>query len=135
MNGESPANGRRETIQAAGAPAPIGPYSQAVAAGPFVFTSGVIGVDPSGTLAGEDAAAQTHAAMTNLGTVLAAAGLGFGDIVKTTIFLIDMDDFRAVNEAYGASFAGLAPPARSTVAVAALPRNARVEIDAVALRR
>jgi 2-iminobutanoate/2-iminopropanoate deaminase len=136
MNGEPSANDTRETIHTAAAPAPIGPYSQAVAAGPFVFTSGVIGVDPAGgMLVGEDAAAQTHAAMANLGAVLAAAGLGFGDIVKTTIFLIDMGDFRAVNEAYAASFTGVAPPARSTVAVAALPRSARVEIEAVALRR
>jgi 2-iminobutanoate/2-iminopropanoate deaminase len=136
MNGEPLANRPRETIQTASAPAPIGPYSQAVAAGPFVFTSGVIGVDPaSGALSGDDAAGQTRAAMANLGTVLAAAGLGFADIVKTTIFLIDMADFRAVNEVYAESFAGLPPPARSTVAVAALPRGARVEIESVALRR
>jgi 2-iminobutanoate/2-iminopropanoate deaminase len=136
MNGEPLANRPRETIRTASAPAPIGPYSQAVAAGPFVFTSGVIGVDPaSGALSDDDAAGQTRAAMANLGTVLAAAGLGFADIVKTTIFLIDMADFRAVNEVYGESFAGLPPPARSTVAVAALPRGARVEIESVALRR
>jgi len=136
MNGEPLATRPRETIQTASAPAPIGPYSQAVGAGPFVFTSGVIGVDPaSGALSGDDAASQTRAAMANLGTVLAAAGLTFADIVKTTIFLIDMNDFRAVNDVYGESFAGLAPPARSTVAVAGLPRGARVEIESIALRR
>jgi 2-iminobutanoate/2-iminopropanoate deaminase len=136
MNGEPLAHRPRETIQTASAPAPIGPYSQAVAAGPFVFTSGVLGVDPaSGALSGDDAAGQTRAAMKNLGSVLAAAGLAFADIVKTTIFLIDMSDFRAVNEVYAESFAGVPPPARTTVAVAALPRGARVEIESIALRR
>jgi 2-iminobutanoate/2-iminopropanoate deaminase len=136
MHADPLAQRPRETIQTAGSPAPIGPYSQAVAAGPFVFTAGVIGIDPaSGALAGDDAASQTRAVMASLGALLGAAGLTFADVVKTTIFLIDMNDFGAVNDAYGACFAGLAPPARSTVAVAALPRNARVEIDAIALRR
>ena len=136
MHAEPAAHRQREAIQTAAGPAPIGPYSQAIAAGPFVFTSGVIGIDPaSGALAGDDAASQTRAAMRSLGAVLAAAGLTFADVVKTTIFLTDMNDFSAVNEVYGESFAGLAPPARATVAVTGLPRNARVEIDAIALRR
>ena len=136
MHAEPLAQRQRETIHTAAAPEPIGPYSQAVAAGPFVFTAGVIGIDPAtGALAGEDAASQTRAEMASLAAVLAAAGLTFADVVKTTIFLIDMNDFGAVNEVYAECFAGLGAPARSTVAAAALPRNARVEIDAIALRR
>jgi len=126
----------RETIHTTAAPAAIGPYSQAVADGPYVFTSGQIGLDPlSGQLVGDDAAEQTRQVMANLAAVLAAAGLSFADVVKTTIFLIDMNDFAAVNQVYAESFEGAPPPARSTVAVAALPRGARVEIEAIALRR
>ncbi|MDB5069493.1 MAG: endoribonuclease [Candidatus Eremiobacteraeota bacterium] len=126
----------RETIHTTAAPAAIGPYSQAVAAGPYVFTSGQIGLDPlTGQLVDGDAAEQTRQVMANLAAVLAAAGLSFADVVKTTIFLIDMNDFSAVNEVYGESFEGTDPPARSTVAVAALPRGARVEIEAIALSR
>ena len=124
----------RETIRTMAAPAAIGPYSQAIRAGALVFTSGQIALDPaSGTLVDGDAAAQTRQVMANLAAVLAAAGLTFGDVVKTTIFLVDMNDFAAVNAVYGESFEG-EPPARSTVAVAALPRNARVEIEAIAAR-
>ena len=126
---------RRETIHTTAAPAAIGPYSQAVTAGPYVFTSGQIGLDPlTGQLVGGDAAEQTRQVMANIAAVLAAAGLSFADVVKTTIFLIDMNDFAAVNEIYAESFEGTGPPARSTVAVAALPRGARVEIEAIALR-
>jgi 2-iminobutanoate/2-iminopropanoate deaminase len=126
----------RETIHTTAAPAAIGPYSQAVAAGPYVFTSGQIGLDPlSGQLVNGDAAEQTRQVMANLAAVLAAAGLSFADVVKTTIFLTDMNDFAAVNEVYGESFEDAPPPARSTVAVAALPRGARVEIEAIALHR
>ena len=118
------------------APAAIGPYSQAVRAGDFLFTSGQIALDPAtGALIAGDVTAQTARVMANLGAVLAAAGLLFADVVKTTIFLVDMNDFAAVNAAYGEAFAGGTPPARSTVAVAALPRGARVEIEAVALLR
>ncbi len=125
----------REALATAAAPAAIGPYSQAIAAGHYVFTSGQIALDPhSGQLVEGDAAAQTRQVMANLGAVLEAAGLGLDDVVKTTIFLIDMNDFAAVNDVYGRSF-GTTPPARSTVAVAALPRSARVEIEAIALRR
>ena len=116
------------------APAPIGPYSQAVRAGSELFCSGQIALDPaSGQLVGEDAAAQARQALQNLGAVLQAGGMTYADVVKTTIFLIDMQDFAAVNEAYAASFEG-AKPARSTVAVAALPKGARVEIEAIARR-
>ena len=124
----------REVIATSAAPGAIGPYSQAIASGGYVFTSGQIGLDPStGQLVDGDAAAQTRQVMTNVRAVLEAAGVTFDHVVKTTIFLVDMNDFAAVNAVYGESFAA-APPARSTVAVAALPRGARVEIEAVALR-
>jgi len=126
----------RETIHTVAAPEAIGPYSQAVAAGGYVFTSGQIGLDPTtGQLVEGGIEAQTRQVMANLAAVLAAAGLTFGDVVKTTIFLIDMNDFGAVNGVYGESFEDGPKPARSTVAVAALPRGARVEIEAIALRR
>lgn len=116
------------------APRAIGPYSQAVAAdaGRLVFLSGQIALDPvSGELVAGDAAAQALRVMENLGAVLAAAGLGFGDVVKTTLYLLDLADFGPVNEVYGSYFAS-AQPARATVQVAALPKGARVEIDAIA---
>lgn len=117
------------------APAPIGPYNQAIKAGGFLFCSGQVAIDPAaGKLIDGDAAAQARQAMKNLGAVLAAASASFDDVVKTTIFLVDMSDFAAVNAAYGEHFGGT-PPARSTVAVAALPLGARVEIEAVALVR
>ncbi|MEO7040145.1 MAG: RidA family protein [Candidatus Elarobacter sp.] len=126
----------REAVHTTAAPAAIGPYAQAVAAGPYVFTSGQIALDPiTGELVGGGVDAQARQVMANLGAVLAAAGLDFADVVKTTVFLIDMNDFAAVNAAYGASFDEGSKPARSTVAVAALPRGARVEIEAIALRR
>jgi 2-iminobutanoate/2-iminopropanoate deaminase len=126
----------REVVATAAAPAAIGPYSQAVAAGPYLFTSGQIGFDAeTGTLVGEDVSAQTRQAMANISAILNAAGLSFADVVKTTIFLTDMDDFVTVNRIYSEAFADSAPPARSTVAVAALPRGAQVEIETIALRR
>ncbi|HEX3465246.1 MAG TPA: Rid family detoxifying hydrolase [Candidatus Elarobacter sp.] len=126
----------RETIHTVAAPGAIGPYSQAVAAGSYVFTSGQIGLDPSsGELVTGGVEPQTRQVMANLAAVLAAAGLTFADVVKTTIFLVDMNDFAAVNAVYGESFEDAPKPARSTVAVAALPRGARVEIEAIALRR
>lgn len=125
----------RETIHTTAAPTAIGPYAQAVAAGAYVFTSGQIGLDPlTGRLVDGGAEAQTRQVMANLAAVLAAAGLTFGDVVKTTIYLTDMDDFAGVNRVYGESFDGGPVPARSTVTVAALPRGAAVEIDAIALR-
>lgn len=123
-----------QSVRSDRAPAPIGPYSQAVAAGDELFCSGQVALDPkTGELVGEDAAAQTHQALRNLGAVLEAGGLGYGDVVKTTIFLIDMEDFAAVNAVY-ATYFDAAKPARSTVAVAGLPKGARVEIDALAKR-
>ncbi len=124
----------KRTVSTNSAPAAIGPYSQAVEAGGFVFLSGQIPIDPAtGAIVEGDAAAQAERVMDNLGGVLAAAGLGFRHVVRTTIYLVDLGDFAAVNDAYGRRFAG-DPPARATVQVAALPRGARVEIDAVAFR-
>jgi 2-iminobutanoate/2-iminopropanoate deaminase len=121
-----------EKILTLAAPAPIGPYNQAIRAGDFVFCSGQIPLDPAtGELVGDDVAAQTHQVMKNVAAVLEAASATFANVVKTTIFLIDMNDFAAVNAAYGSYFTDVAP-ARSTVAVAALPRGARVEIEVVA---
>lgn len=115
------------------APAAIGPYSQAVAAGGMLFCSGQIPLDPeSGAVVEGDIADQTRQVMANLGAVLEAAGCSFDDVVRCTIFLQSMDDFSAVNEVYATSF-GAAPPSRACVEVARLPRNVRVEIDAIAL--
>ncbi|MBI5485706.1 MAG: RidA family protein [Deltaproteobacteria bacterium] len=116
------------------APAAIGPYSQAVEAGGLLFLSGQIPLDPAtGQLVEGDVVAQTERVLDNLGAVLAAASLGFGHVLKTTIYLTDLAAFPLVNEAYGRRFAA-EPPARATVQVAALPRGAMVEIDAVARR-
>ena len=114
------------------APAPIGPYSQAVEVGGFLFCSGQIAIDPAtGELNNGTVTEQTELVMKNVGAVLEAAGYSFDNVVKTTIFLTDMADFPAVNEVYGRYFKS-APPARSTVAVAGLPRGVKVEIEVVA---
>jgi 2-iminobutanoate/2-iminopropanoate deaminase len=114
------------------APAAIGPYSQAVRAGKFLFCSGQIALDPAtGLLVEGDVAAQTRRVMQNVGAVLEAAGLSFRHVVKTTVFLASMDDFATVNGIYGEFFPA-DPPARSTVAVAGLPRGAAVEIEVIA---
>ncbi|MBV8489264.1 MAG: RidA family protein, partial [Candidatus Eremiobacteraeota bacterium] len=116
----------------ANAPAPIGPYSQAVRAGDELFCSGQIPIDPeTGELVPGGVTVQAGQVLENLEAVLTAAGYTFADVVKTTIFLIDMNDFSAVNSMYEKAF-GATKPARSTVAVAALPKNARVEIDCIA---
>ena len=121
-----------ETIQTDGAPAPIGPYSQAVRSGKTLYCSGQVAMDPaSGNLIDGDVSAQAEQAIKNLGAVLREAGFAFADVVKTTIFLVDMNDFTAVNAIYGRTFDAI-KPARSTVAVAGLPRGARVEIDCIA---
>lgn len=121
-----------KVISSEAAPAAIGPYSQAVQVGGLLFCSGQIPLDPViGEIVGGDVTAQTVQVMKNLAAVLTAAGVGFDDVVKTTIFLVDMQDFAAVNQVYGDCFAGH-KPARSTVAVKALPRGARVEIEVVA---
>ena len=124
----------REIISSPSAPAALGPYSHAVRAGDFVFCSGQIGLEPSTGVLREGVAAQTEQVLDNLGAVLAAAGAGFADVVKTTIFLTDMADFQTVNAIYGRRFAG-DPPARSTVQVAALPKGGRIEIEMVAYVR
>lgn len=116
------------------APAAIGPYSQAVAHGDLLFCSGQISLLPTGEgPVGADATEQTEQIMKNIAAVLSAGGSSFEKVIKTTIFLIDMADFAAVNEVYGRHF-GEHPPARSTVAVSALPKGARVEIEVVAAR-
>ncbi len=122
----------RRAIKTDGAPAAIGPYAQAVTAGPFLFTAGQIALEPAtGELVGADAAAQTRQVMANLTAVLQAAGASWEDVVRTDIYLVDLADFAAVNDAYGESV-GEEPPARVTVQVAALPKGALVEIAAVA---
>src|SRR5437588_6420222 len=114
------------------APKAIGPYSQAVIAGDLIFTSGQIALDPATQqMVTGDIRAQTERVMDNLAAVLSAAGSGFDQVVKATIFVIDLNDFAAVNEIYGKRFPQ-DPPARSTVQVAALPKGARVEIELVA---
>jgi 2-iminobutanoate/2-iminopropanoate deaminase len=124
-----------KAISTADAPAAIGPYSQAIHAGDLVFLSGQVPIDPkTGELVGGDIAAQTERVLENLGAVLAAAGCTFGDVVKTTIYLVDLGDFQAVNQTYARRFTA-APPARATVQVSALPKGARVEIDAIARKR
>jgi 2-iminobutanoate/2-iminopropanoate deaminase len=121
-----------ERIFTAGAPAPIGPYSQAVKNGNELFCSGQIPLNPAtGEIVEGDVSVQTDQVLKNLGAVLRAAGYDFADVVKTTIFLVDMKDFAAVNAVYEKYF-GMSKPARSTVAVAALPRGARIEIDCIA---
>jgi 2-iminobutanoate/2-iminopropanoate deaminase len=124
----------KDAIATKDAPAAIGPYSQAVRAGDLVFLSGQIPFDPAtGQLVEGDITAQTTRVMENLRAVLAAAGCRFGDVVRTTIYLVDLSHFAEVNEAYGACFQ--APfPARATVQVSALPKGAQVEIDMVAMR-
>ena len=123
----------RKPITTDKAPQAIGPYSQAIAAGQLLFLSGQIPLDPAtGKLVDGGIAEQTHRVMSNLRAVLTAAGSSFDNVVKTTIFLADMNDFAAVNEVYGSYFENPAP-ARACVQVAELPMKARVEIDAVAL--
>jgi len=125
----------RHVIATPDAPAAIGPYSQAVALGSLLFTSGQIPLDPkTQTMVEGDIRAQAERVMLNLEAVLKAAGCTFADVCKTTIFLIDLAaDFAAVNEIYGKRF-GEAPPARSTIQVAALPKGSRVEIEMIALK-
>jgi 2-iminobutanoate/2-iminopropanoate deaminase len=121
-----------EKINATSAPAAIGPYCHAVRSGSLVFTSGQIPVDPAtGTLVEDDIISQTRQVFTNLKMVLEAAGLGLKDVVKTTVYLKDMAEFPQLNEIYAEHF-GEHTPARSTIQVAALPLDCRVEIEAVA---
>jgi 2-iminobutanoate/2-iminopropanoate deaminase len=122
-------------IQTDKAPAAIGPYSQAIVANGFLFTAGQIALDPAtGQVAPGDVVAQTDRVMRNLKAVLDAAGVTWNDVVKTTVYLHDMNDFPRVNEVYARAL-GAARPARSTLQVAGLPRGVLVEIDAVAALR
>ncbi len=116
------------------APAAVGPYSQALAVGPFVFVSGQIPLDPQGNVVKGDIVVQTCQVIANLKAVLAAAGLSLKDVVKTTVFLADLADFQEMNRAYAEFFPGH-PPARSTVQVAGLPRGVSIEIEAIAAKR
>jgi 2-iminobutanoate/2-iminopropanoate deaminase len=121
----------REVVTAMNAPAAVGPYAHAVRTGGLLFCSGQIPLDPeSGELVGDTVDAQTRQCLENLKAVIAAAGAGLEDVVKTTIYVTSMGAFAEVNEAYGEYFAS-EPPARATVEVSALPKGARVEIDAV----
>lgn len=122
----------KKIIQTGQAPAAIGPYSQAVTSGGFVFCSGQIGLKADGKMVDGDIAVQTRQVMENLKSVLSAAGSGFEKVVKSTIYLADMADFPVVNEIYGSYFSAGNFPARATVGVAALPKGAKVEIDCVA---
>ncbi|HEY6867791.1 MAG TPA: Rid family detoxifying hydrolase [Candidatus Eisenbacteria bacterium] len=122
------------------APAPVGPYSQAQVVrlhggNRLVFTAGQVALDPrSGKIVGEDVAAQTEQVLRNIAAVLAGAGLTLDDVVKTTVYLADMQDFQAMNQVYEKHL-GAALPARTTIAAAGLPRGARIEIDAIAAGR
>jgi 2-iminobutanoate/2-iminopropanoate deaminase len=123
----------RQAIVTGGAPAAIGPYSQAIALDGLLFCSGQLGLDPASGDLVEGVEAQAERSLRNLSAVLDAAGLGWADVVKTTIFLADISDFAVVNAVYG-RFMPDPPPARSTVQVAALPKGGLVEIEAIARR-
>ena len=124
----------RDVVTTSNAPAAIGPYSQAIVFGEMVFCSGQIPLTPQGALVEGDIAVQTRQVLTNLQGLLAAAGSSLDQVVKTTVFLSDMNEFKAMNDVY-AEFFSSAPPARSTVQVARLPRDVHVEIEAIAIRR
>ena len=122
----------KNIISAPNAPAALGPYSHAVSCGDLLFTSGQIGLDPAtGKLAGDTIQVQTEQVLTNLENVLAAAGMNFSNVIKTTVFLADLADFATVNGIYATRFTS-EPPARSCVQVAALPAGAKIEIELVA---
>ena len=122
----------RQAVATPSAPKAIGPYSQAIRAGSLLFVSGQIPLDPvTGQMVEGSIAAQTHRVFQNLGAILEAAGASFDHVVRTTVFLTDMNDFAAMNAVYATCFASPAP-ARSTVQVSRLPKDARVEIDVIA---
>ncbi len=124
---------QRTQISTSNAPAAIGPYSQAIRCGQFIYTAGQVAFDPaSGELVGEDVQVQTHQALQNLQAILTSAGSSLANVVKTTVFLVNMNDFQAMNAVYATYFSQPAP-ARSTVAVAELPRKALVEIECIAV--
>ena len=122
----------KSEIRSKSAPSPVGPYSQAIDAG-MVFCAGQIGTDPSTGGLEQGVVGQTARALSNLDAVLSASGLGLKDVVKTTVFMVDLAEFAQMNEEYARHFSS-PYPARSTVQVAALPKGARVEIEAVAVR-
>ena len=130
----------KSPIAVSGAPRPVGPYSQAQVVtlpggGCMAFTAGQVGLDPkTGEMSGATVAEQTEQVLKNVAAVLAGAGLGMTDVVKTTVYLADMKDFQEMNAVYARYFPD-SPPARTTIAAAGLPRGARVEIDAVAVGR
>ncbi len=121
-----------KVVSTSKAPQAIGPYSQAIVANGMVFTSGQIALNPQGEIVCDDVARQTEQVLKNLSEVLKEAGADLSSVVKTTIFLSDMDDFKTVNEVY-AKYFGEHKPARSTVAVKTLPLNVKVEIDCIAM--
>lgn len=124
----------KKILDTPSAPAPMAPYSTAVEANGFIYLAGQVAIDPaSGERAPEDITAQTHRVMKNIGAILGDAGLGFEDIVKTTVFLADIEDFAAFNQVYGRYF-DTDPPARSTFQAGALPAGFRIEIEVVAAR-
>ena len=124
----------KTVVSSADAPAAIGPYSQAIGAGQLLFCSGQLPVVPkTGDLVAQDASAQARQVLENLGAVLKAGGSSYAHVVKTTVFLTDLNDFAAMNSVYCEFFPD-APPARSTIQVAALPKGAKVEIEAIALK-
>jgi 2-iminobutanoate/2-iminopropanoate deaminase len=123
----------KRVVRTDSAPAPFqgAPYNQAIRVGELVFVAGQLGVDPSGTMVGEGIAEQTEQVMRNLAAILEAAGSSLDRLVKTTVFLVDLGDFAAMNEVY-ARHVGERPPARSTIEVSALPTGGRIEIEAIA---
>jgi len=126
---------KKERISTMEGPSAIGPYSQAIVAGELVFVSGQIPIDPGrGVVIEGNIEAQTDRVMRNLGAILQAAGSSLERVVKTTVYLADMDDFEAMNRTYGKYFTEGDPPARATVQAARLPRGVAVEIDAIAVR-
>ena len=125
-----------QAVSTQAAPAAIGPYSQAVAAGDLLFVSGQLPLDPaSGQLVSGDIAAQTRRALANIEAILAAAGLGLNHVVRCDVFLADMNDFAAFNQAYAEVFAGPLKPARQVIQAARLPKDARLEISCIASRQ
>jgi 2-iminobutanoate/2-iminopropanoate deaminase len=125
----------RRAVSTPTAPQAIGPYSQGVRAGDLLFVSGQVPIDPAtGAIIDGDIRAQTHRVMKNLGEILTAGGASYDTVVRTTVFLADMNDFAAMNEVYGSYFSQPAP-ARATVQVSRLPKDARIEIDLIALAR
>ncbi|SIO43842.1 RidA family protein [Chitinophaga niabensis] len=124
----------KQVINTSGAPAPIGPYNQAIKAGSTLFISGQIALNPeTGQIEKDNITSETHRVMQNLRAILTEAGMDFSDVVKTTIFIMDMNDFSQINEVYGKYFSGYFP-ARETVQVAGLPKGVNVEISMIAIK-